>query len=101
MKNDRRVSIFFFDNTISVCGEFQQRELAILNAFDNLRRENATMMIKKHEGETEVFIPGRQISPFLYEFEFSRSSKGLSILEIFVGESEMVCCFSFPLHSRG
>mmetsp|Transcript_13182 Transcript_13182/g.31588 ORF Transcript_13182/g.31588 Transcript_13182/m.31588 type:complete len:1491 (+) Transcript_13182:121-4593(+) len=86
-EHDKRPSEFNKDNgcpKMSVCGEFQQRELAVFHAFDNLRRGNATMMIKKTVGETEAFISGSEISPFLYEFEFSRSKKGLGILEIFV-----------------
>ncbi|CAJ1945944.1 unnamed protein product [Cylindrotheca closterium] len=74
---------------MSLCGVVQQRGTGVFRAFDNLRRTNATMVVKSHVGGLEKDILTREVEPFLYEFEFSQPNRGISILEIFVNGEQI------------
>lgn len=76
-------------NLCSVCGVVQQRSTAVFRAFDNLRRENVTMVVKSHVGDSVTDVAARKVEPFLYEFEFSQPNKVIGILEIYVDDEQI------------
>lgn len=47
------------------------------------------MTIISHEGNVEEHLSAHLVEPYLYEFEFSRPNRGVSILEIFVNGEQI------------
>ena len=47
------------------------------------------MAIKSNVGDMEKDLMAREVEPFLNEFEFSQTNKGISILEIFVNGEQI------------
>jgi hypothetical protein len=68
---------------MDVCGTVEQRKEIIFRAFDSRQRGNATVTALVHLGDEQRDLPVRQVEPFLYEFGFSHTERGIAILEVY------------------
>lgn len=68
---------------MDVCGTVQQRKEIFFQAFDNRNRGNVTVTAIAHLGDEVRDLQVHQVEPFLYEFGFSDSETGVSVVEIF------------------
>jgi hypothetical protein len=68
---------------MSLCGTLQQTKEILFHAFDNRLRDNATVTALVHLGQEDRYLPITQVEPYLYEFGFSHSERGVAILEVF------------------
>jgi hypothetical protein len=88
-KNDTQSTYEFMrDNgcdKMSLCATVEQTKEIVFRTFDNRQRDNATVTALIHLSRgKEKYLPARQIEPFLYEFSFSSSERGVEILEVYV-----------------
>ena len=69
---------------MAVCGEVQQTEELVFQAYDNLKRPNATVTAVVHLGQEsrnlEVVANAGGFNQ--YEFKFSNGKRGVAILEV-------------------
>jgi hypothetical protein len=68
---------------MSLCGTLQQTKEIMFHAFDNRLRDNTTVTALVHLGKEDKYLPVTQVEPYLYEFGFSHSERGVAIVEIF------------------
>jgi hypothetical protein len=68
---------------MSLCGTVEQTKEILFHAFDNRLRDNATVTALMHLGQDNRYLPITQVEPYLYEFGFSHSERGVAILEVF------------------
>jgi hypothetical protein len=68
---------------MSLCGTVKQTKEIVFQAFDNRLRDNATVTALVHLGQDDIYLPITQLEPYLYEFSFSHSERGVAVLEIF------------------
>ena len=70
---------------MALCGIFRQREVAKFAIHDNRERHDADVKVIMHAGQDTIELP---VTPhpnvsFLYEFEYTTNTKGISIMEVF------------------
>jgi hypothetical protein len=68
---------------MDVCGTVEQRKEILFHAFDSRQRGNATVTALAHLGDEQRDLPVRQVEPFMYEFGFSHTERGIAILEVY------------------
>jgi hypothetical protein len=69
---------------MSQCGKAEQTKEIRFGAFDNRKRDNATVRVVMLFGDEEWDLPIKQVEPYLYEFGFSHSERGVAILQFYV-----------------
>jgi hypothetical protein len=70
---------------MSLCGKFHQRETAKFVIYDNRERVGSKVSVVMHAGQNTLDLP---VTPhpnisFLYEFEYTTNTRGISIMEVF------------------
>ena len=70
---------------MALCGMFRQRQVAKFAIHDNRERPDADVKVVMHAGQDTIELP---VTPhpnvsFLYEFEYTTNTKGISIMEVF------------------
>eukprot|EP00980_Cylindrotheca_fusiformis_P006580 scaffold1387_cov103-Cylindrotheca_fusiformis.AAC.2 len=78
-------SVFTRENgcdKMEVCGTVEQGNEIFFRAFDNLQRSNVTFTAKVHHSDGATHVGLYEVEPFLYEFNFSSSERGVSIVEV-------------------
>jgi hypothetical protein len=68
---------------MTLCGTVEQSKEILFRAFDNRLRDNATVTALVHLGQEDRDLPITQVEPYLYEFGFSHSERGVAIVEVF------------------
>jgi hypothetical protein len=68
---------------MSLCGAVEQTKEILFHAYDNRLRNNATVTALMHVGQDNRYLPITQVEPYLYEFGFSHSERGVAVLEVF------------------
>eukprot|EP00980_Cylindrotheca_fusiformis_P005534 scaffold1172_cov115-Cylindrotheca_fusiformis.AAC.9 len=74
---------------MSLCGKTEQTKEIAFHAFDNRKRENVTVTALVHLGQEERHLPVKQLEPFLYEFGFSHTERGVAVVEIYFDEVQI------------
>jgi hypothetical protein len=69
---------------MSQCGRAEQTKEILFHAFDNRKRVNATVRVAMLFGDEERNLPITVVEPYLYEFGFSPSERGVAILQVYV-----------------
>jgi hypothetical protein len=70
---------------MSLCGKFPQRDTAKFVIYDNRERVGSDVSVVMHAGQDTLdlpVMPHPNIS-FLYEFEYTTNTRGISIMEVF------------------
>jgi hypothetical protein len=70
---------------MSLCGKFPQRDTAKFVLYDNRQRVGSDVRVVMHAGQDTLGLP---VTPhpnisFLYEFEYTTNTRGISIMEVF------------------
>jgi hypothetical protein len=70
---------------MSLCGKFHQRDTAMFVLYDNRERVGSDVRVVMHAGQETLDLP---VTPhpnisFLYEFEYTTNTRGISIMEVF------------------
>ena len=70
---------------MSRCGEVEQNDAIVFQAYDNLERTNATVTALVHFGQESRYLEVIHNAGGInqYEFTFSDRKRGVAILEIF------------------
>jgi hypothetical protein len=68
---------------MTLCGTVEQTKEILFHAFDNRLRDNATVTALVHLGQEDRSLEITQVEPYLYEFGFSHSERGVAVVEVF------------------
>jgi hypothetical protein len=76
---------------MSLCGKFHQRETARFVVYDNRERIGSKVRVVMHAGQDTLDLP---VTPhpnisFLYEFEYTTNTRGISIMEVFFDDVQI------------
>jgi hypothetical protein len=74
---------------MSLCGTVEQTKEILFHAFDNRLRDNTTVMALVHLGQEDRSLEITQLEPYLYEFGFSHSERGVAIVEVFFDDVQI------------
>jgi hypothetical protein len=69
---------------MSQCGRAEQTKEIFFRVFDNRKRVGATVKVLMLFGDEERDLRIEQVEPYLYEFGFSHTNRGVAILQISV-----------------
>jgi hypothetical protein len=70
-------------DNMTLCGTVEQTKEILFHAFVNRLRDNATVPVLVHLGQEDRYLPITQVEPYLYEFGFAHSERGVAIVEVF------------------
>jgi hypothetical protein len=76
---------------MSLCGKFPQRDTAKFVLYDNRERVGSDVRVVMHVGKDTMdlpVMPHPNIS-FLYEFEYTTNTRGISIMEVFFDDVQI------------
>ena len=75
----------------SLCGTVEQTKTMVFRIVDNKEREDAVVTVLVHLDETSTEIPVHKVTneSFTYEFDFSRETVGVGIIEVFVNSEQI------------
>jgi hypothetical protein len=68
---------------MTLCGTVEQTKEILFHAFGNRLRDNASVPALVHLGQEDRYLPITQVEPYLYEFGFAHSERGVAIVEVF------------------
>jgi hypothetical protein len=68
---------------MTLCGTVEQTKEILFHAFDNRLRDNTTVTALVHLGQEDRSLEITQVEPYLYEFGFAHSERGVAIVEVF------------------
>jgi hypothetical protein len=76
---------------MSLCGKFPQRDTAKFVLYDNRERVGSEVRVVMHAGQETLDLP---VTPhpnisFLYEFEYTTNTRGISIMEVFFDDVQI------------
>eukprot|EP00980_Cylindrotheca_fusiformis_P020634 scaffold7696_cov141-Cylindrotheca_fusiformis.AAC.4 len=67
---------------MALCGTVEQGKQIFFRAFDNRQRSNVNVTATVHHGDRTSHVELYEVEPFLYEFNFSSSMRGVAIVEV-------------------